>query len=218
MESYIEAVILYAVIFLPGVASPGVANSGVANIANDAQPFSAVVELSRIFLYNIPSLALVWYLAHGKKLKADVCLPGKKDLIAGLVSFPSLLIISFLIAFAASYFNASVSPVSPPVSASGWIILAFSCLTTGYLEESYFRFYLLSRRTELRLGGVSALLLSTALFSVCHIYEGPWGFLNSVLSGAALSLVFLRYNSLHGVALAHGLYNFVVYALGAISM
>jgi membrane protease YdiL (CAAX protease family) len=214
MEVYIEAVILYAVIFLPGVANPG-----IANIANDAQSFSAVVELSRIFLYNIPSLALVWYLAHGKKLKAgDVYLPGKKDLIAGLVSFPSLLIISFLIAFAASYFNASASPVSSPVSAPGWIILAFSCLTTGYLEESYFRFYLLSRRTELKLGGVSALLLSTALFSVCHIYEGPWGFLNSVFSGAALSLVFLRYNSLHGVALAHGLYNFVVYALGAISM
>jgi membrane protease YdiL (CAAX protease family) len=38
--------------------------------------------------------------------------------------------------------------------------------------------------------------------------------LNAVLAGALLALVFLRYRSLHGIALAHGLYNVFVYALG----
>jgi len=54
------------------------------------------------------------------------------------------------------------------------------------------------------------------LFAVCHIYEGPWGFLNAVISGAILGFVFLRYNSLHGIAAAHALYNislFVIYRL-----
>jgi membrane protease YdiL (CAAX protease family) len=47
------------------------------------------------------------------------------------------------------------------------------------------------------------------------VYEGPWGFLNAALAGTALAFVFLRYGSLHGIALAHGLYNLFAYALAA---
>jgi membrane protease YdiL (CAAX protease family) len=53
------------------------------------------------------------------------------------------------------------------------------------------------------------------LFSVCHLYEGPWGFLNAAISGILLAFIFLRYRSIHGIALAHGLYNVFVYAMNA---
>jgi len=205
MRAYIEAIILYAVIFLPGTVY----------LQNDASSFSAVTALSRIFLYNVPSLALIWYLLSGKNIKAN--LPRKNDLAAGLISLPLLLIIGFIIAFTSSLFNSPAAAVIAPSSAPEWIVLIISCLATGYLEESYFRFYLLSKRAEFKLSRVCALLFSTALFSPCHIYEGPWGFLNSVLCGAALSLVFLRYNSLHGIALAHGIYNIAAYVIGAVS-
>jgi len=92
-----------------------------------------------------------------------------------------------------------------------------SCLFAAYLEESYFRFYLLSKRHEMNMSDTSALLFSTALFSVCHIYEGPWGFTNAVLAGAFLGFIFLRYNSLHGIAIAHGMYNISVFVINALT-
>jgi membrane protease YdiL (CAAX protease family) len=94
-----------------------------------------------------------------------------------------------------------------------WCILVISCLSTGYLEESYFRFYLLSKREEMGLGPHRAVVVSTLLFSFCHIYEGPWGFLNAAISGIVLCVIFLRFRSLHGIAIAHALYNILIFAI-----
>ena len=209
MGIYFEVLILYIVLFVAGsVAQAG----GMIS-------FSVTEELSRLFLYSIPSLALIWYLLlKVKRLKKwGIDLPGKKDLFAGLISLPSLLLIGFAIAFVTSQFGGTPVEEGPdlPSSVPGWIILFVSCISTGYLEESFFRFYILSRREELKLSVTSALLFSTMAFSACHIYEGPWGFLNSFLAGILLCFIFLRYKSLHGIAIAHGLYNFIAYALGA---
>ena len=67
----------------------------------------------------------------------------------------------------------------------------------------------------MKLGPLQAVVISTLLFSSCHVYEGPWGFLNAALSGSVLALVFLRFRSLHGISIAHALYNILVYAVGA---
>jgi len=97
-----------------------------------------------------------------------------------------------------------------------WVILFIICFLSAYLEESYFRFYILTKRKKLNLSDTSALALSVILFSICHIYMGPWGFLNAVISGTFLGFMFLRFNSLHGIAIAHGLYNIAVYVIYAI--
>jgi membrane protease YdiL (CAAX protease family) len=103
--------------------------------------------------------------------------------------------------------------------------MVVSCLGTGYLEESYFRYYLLSKLDDIideasykanaslpRV--IMTVCFSTFLFSVCHIYEGPWGIVNSSLAGALLSALFIRFKSLHGIAWAHGAYNIFVYVMG----
>jgi membrane protease YdiL (CAAX protease family) len=59
-----------------------------------------------------------------------------------------------------------------------------------------------------------AILVSTALFSLCHIYEGPWGVINAALAGLLLSLIYVHYGAIHGLAWAHGLYNIFIYATG----
>ena len=206
-----EPLILYIVLFLSG--SAGQVSGGGPEL------FSLQAELARILLYNIPSLALIWYLLlKVKSLKEwGIAPPGKKDLLPGLCALPALILIGFIIAFIAPRVSESgASPQVFPDTVPGWIILVISCLSTGYLEESFFRFYLLSKREEMGIGLWSAALLSVAGFSLCHIYEGPWGFLNAVLSGTVLAFVFLRRRSLHGVALAHGLYNVFVYAMAAL--
>jgi len=212
MNTFIEPLILYAVLFFR--ISAGVAPSG------EYIEFSIAAETARIFLYNIPSLALIWYLLLKEKSLREwgITLPGKKDLLPAAVALPALVLIGLTISIVSRFLN-EISPGSqflPPQNIIAWGVLIISCISTSYLEESFFRFYLLSKRKEMGLGPYPSVLISALLFSVCHIYEGPWGFLNAALSGVLLAFVFLRYRSLHGIAFAHALYNVLVYVLGTV--
>jgi membrane protease YdiL (CAAX protease family) len=208
---YIESLLIYILLFFSGSASSFVNTAA-------AEGFSSRVELVRILLYFIPSLALIWYLLlRVKSVKEWNIKPCKNDLISCLITLPCLLITGFTIAYISSYTGESNIQVTLnfPSATSEWVILGFSCILAAYLEESFFRFYILSRRDELKLNAIPAMVLSVALFSICHIYEGPWGFLNAFLSAMILAFVFLRYNALHGIAAAHGLYNIAVYVINA---
>ena len=210
MSVIFEPLILYAVIFFR-------ISSGT--VQTEPVEFSLITEMARIFTYTVPSLALVWYLMlKAKGLKEwGVSLPQKSDVIPALLSFPAMVLISLSISLVSPHFTeAPAGPrFLPPVSAVSWAVLVISCISSAYLEESFFRFYLLSKREEMKLGPLQAVIISTLLFSSCHMYEGPWGFLNAALSGSVLALVFLRFRSLHGISIAHALYNILVYAVGA---
>jgi len=137
MGIYIEAIILYIVLFFSG------STALITGTAAQATEFSATSELVRILLYCIPSLALLWYMMiKSWKLEYWAVRPGKKDLVSGLITFPCLLIIGFAIAFLASYAGDTTmkSIIRLPSSILDWIVLCTSCLLMAYLEESYFRF------------------------------------------------------------------------------
>ena len=184
-------------------------------------PFSTLRELSRTITYSIPSLALLWYLITDRKgiSAIDEIKPNKTDLLSFGIGFPGLIVISFFISFLAwflsPYLGLAASPkVEGPSNVAGYIVLVFSCLGTGYLEESYFRYYLLSRLESAVPNTIIRIAVSTLLFSFCHLHEGLWGIINSVLAGVFLSILFIRYKSIHGLAWAHGAYNLFVYSMG----
>ena len=213
--------------------------------------------MNRIFGYNIPSLLLLWYLFHikGKKIFPTKVQSG--DFQSLIIALPGLLGIGLGISVLSSIISLSetaVAGVKAPGEPAAWILMILSCLSTGYLEETYFRHYLLNRfrgqepktRTAgpenpdheaaeifspdarpktrglsavlsslyVKAGPVPGILVSTALFSLCHIYEGLWGVINAVLAGLLLSLIYVHYGALHGLAWAHGLYNIFIYANG----
>jgi hypothetical protein len=214
MGIYIEALILYILLFLSG---------SVAQISGTTiyiAGFSATAGTIRVFLYTITSLALIWYfILRSKKHYLLSLRPGKKDLVSCFITFPGLLITGFIIAFLSSHTSTGETVqivMNSPSNVTEWILLCTICILSAYLEESFFRFYILERRQELNLSAASALALSVVLFSICHIYEGPWGFTNAVISGAFLGFMYLRYNSLHGIAIAHGLYNISAYIINAL--
>jgi len=95
----------------------------------------------------------------------------------------------------------------------GWIVLCIMCFFSAYLEESYFRVYLISRRKELNLNSAQVLALSAVLFSICHIYGGLWSFVNAAICGVLLGYIFLKYNSLHGISIAHAIYNILAFII-----
>jgi membrane protease YdiL (CAAX protease family) len=213
-----EALILFFVLFFPGVYTMGVYAATETPI-----PFSALNELARTLTYTLPAFALLWYIISDKKgftaLKREK--PGKKDFLPFAAGFAGLVLIGTGISLLISLLsqNQGVTPplkVEAPAGVIGWIIMVVSCLCTGYLEESYFRYYLLSKLEDSRPRAIMMVFFSTFLFSVCHIYEGPLGIINAALAGALLSTLFIRFRSLHGIAWAHGVYNIFVYVMGNI--
>ena len=213
-----EALILFFVLFFPGIYSSGLSASSEVI---EAIPFHTFRELGRTLTYTIPSIALVWYIIGKKKLSAFISRGfRKKDLIAFAFGLSGLILISLAISFLVSYilYHYDFIPTPPiieaPVNAAGWTVLAFSCLGTGYLEESFFRYYLLTKYEKSIPQIPVRVIFSTFLFSICHIYEGPGGFVNAVLAGILLSALFIRYKSLHGIAWAHCAYNVFVYVMG----
>jgi len=215
-----EPLILYFVLFFPGIYSTSV--WGGVEIAETIS-FSIIRELGRTLTYTIPSLALLWYIFPDKKgfssLKQERF--QKRDFLPFAIGLPGLILIglavSFLVSFSYLRFGLALPvKVEAPVSVLGWIVMVFSCLGTGYLEESYFRYYLLTKLEKWQPNVLIRIVFSTILFSICHIFEGPCGIINAMLAGFFLSWLYNRFRSLHGVAWAHGAYNIFVYFIGGV--
>ena len=213
-----EALILYFVLFFPGVYVTGLSG-------RETVPFSLLGELGRTVTYTLPSLALLWYLITDKKgfSSFSEIKPHKADFYSLAPGFPGLILIGVLISLLARllspYTGIDMPPgVKGPENLQGYIVIVFSCLFTGYLEESYFRYYLLTRLELVIPNTLIQIMLSSFLFALCHVYEGPWGIINAALAGVFLSVLYLRFRAIHGIAWAHGAYNIFVYAMGNFSV
>jgi len=163
VDRFIEPLILFMVLFfrfLPGSAP-----------LPEVIEFSAYAEILRIFAYNLPSLALIWYLlVKSRRLRrSDVAFSPKNDFLSAALCLPALILIGLTVFFVSRLGEVSPVQYMPPQNVISWIILIISCFSTAYLEESYFRFYLLSKRTEMGLGVYQAVFISTVLFALCHI-------------------------------------------------
>ena len=210
-----EALILYFVLFFPGTFAAPVTGGNLEVIS-----FSIIRELSRILVYILPALALIWYLILKKKSLAAYGPPPlkveKRDLIIFAAVLPGIISIALFVNLLISLFSQNLGLPPPPalegpVNTLGWIVLVIGCLGTGYLEETYFRYYLLTKLEKLIPQTVLRVIFATALFAICHMYKGPWAVLNAALAGLFLSAVFIRFRSLHGIAWAHAAYNFFVF-------
>ena len=228
-----EALILYLVLFFPGILGvlSWFSSDWLAQGMEAAQtlPFSIFRELGRTLTYTLPAIALLLFLISrgegrqtvpGKKSFSSLkkVTPNKRDILPFLIGLPVLIIIGLFISFIMTRFVTVTPPpgIEGPYNFWGWLVVVLACLGTGYLEELYFRQYLLSRMEPAIPRTAVRVLFSTALFALCHIHYGPWGVLNAAIAGLFLSALFLKFRSLHGVALAHAGYNMFVYFMGTV--
>jgi membrane protease YdiL (CAAX protease family) len=211
----LEVLIVYFVLFFPSFL-PNPASSVLIT-------FSITQEISRIFFYNIPSSALVWYLllkskdryAIKHRIRELVSHRAIKNaLTAFVLSLAGLLAMGFCVSVLGSLFTSMPFSETPVIESpqEAWLVLAVSCLSTGFLEESFFRYYILRRLKKSDI--VWAPLFSSVLFAFCHLYEGFWGVLNAFLAGFLLCFMLRRRHSLAGIICAHGVYNLLVYVAG----
>jgi len=216
-----EALILYFVLFFPAihVPPPELLAQGIG--AAGTIPFSAMALLARTLTYTLPATALVLYLiSRSGSQPADIrrAAPAKPDMLPLAIGLPGLIIIGLFVAFLVSRFAGETRPpvIEGPYTLTGWVVVVLACLGTGYLEEIYFRYYLLTKLEKIIPRTAVRVLFSTALFAIAHIHYGPWGLLNAAVAGLFLSALFLRYKSLHGIALAHAGYNMFVFFMGIV--
>jgi membrane protease YdiL (CAAX protease family) len=172
--------------------------------------------------YSLPALALVWYLLlrTGRSFSPfSSPRPRLRDLVTALFTLPALVALGALLSLLGAFLPDPViaQEIGFPQGPAAILVMILSSLSTGYLEESYFRFYLSRRFAEAGVGRVKAMLISSLLFALCHLYEGPLGALNAFLAGTLLFFIYTRRRSLHGVAWAHGLYNVFVYVMAGIT-
>jgi len=217
-----EALILYFVLFFPAIhfIPPDMLAQG---IAVETIPFSSAALLGRTLTFTLPATALVLYLISRSRTRRGLnpvdfrrVVPAKPDILPFAVGLAGLIGIGLCVAFMVSRFAGAASPpvIEGPHTLAGWAAVVLACLGTGYLEEIYFRYYLLTKLESTIPRAAVRVLFSTALFAVSHIHYGPWGLLNAAIAGLFLSVLFLRYKSLHGIALAHAGYNMFVFFMG----
>jgi len=169
--------------------------------------------------WKIPALIL-FLLLLGKSpegiaaLREGAVFRPARDFPALALCLPILLLSGFFISYLAAFSGFELFPVPLPGSALAWAVVILASLSTGYLEEAYFRVYLPAQC--LQFGRVVGFWFPVLFFSFFHVYEGLWGFINAFLAGFFLSLAYRKTFSFHGIALAHGLYNISVYLVAAL--
>ncbi len=90
------------------------------------------------------------------------------------------------------------------------VLLGFAVVVAAYVEELFFRAYLLTR---LRRAGLSSFLVITAgalAFALGHSWQGVEAILFSGFAGIALGILWTRTMNYQGLALGHALYNITV--------
>ncbi len=183
--------------------------------AVESFPFDIGSALSRTLLNDAPAVVLVLFFLIGRKRPEErgVPRPGKRDALIALAALGALVLIAAATGFLASLLpgGEAVAGIEAPRTLPGWAVVLVSCAVTGYLEEGFFRAYVITRLGDIGVEGLRAVVVSVVLFSLCHLYEGPWGVVNAAMAGSALSVAFIRGRSLHGPAWAHGAYNAFVY-------
>ncbi len=208
-----EALLFFLAFFLPGYVAQAAPASGPAMTG----------AMLQVIVVGFPQFLLMAYVAE---------MSGGSPGAWGLVPFERRdwlrTFLVLLVSFAAvSPFIALVFALPPQLSKSlsagyRWglqsasqipVALLFG-LTAGYREEFFFRSYLFGRLGQAGVPVSLAVLGTTALFTAGHLYEGPLGIAVAAALGTLYSIVYIRRQSLHVIAIAHGLYNAIVLCLG----
>lgn len=97
----------------------------------------------------------------------------------------------------------------PPAGFREYLLLAITCLFSGFLQELVMRAFLIVRLEELVQSTFVAALLSTVLFIGYHGYQGLAGVVGVALFGVIQAVVFCIFRRLAPISLAHSINNFI---------
>ena len=209
-----ELAVLFALFVVPGLVSSATVTQVVGSL-------SALMALS---LRNIAFALLIHYLLdlHAEQHllgPSGTARPGTTAVLTWVV----LLGASFTVSALAALVNlsspeagsraviASLQASAPPAVWAPVLILAMG--SVGYVEELFFRGYLVGRFRQVGATPVQAVLVSAVMFSLGHGYQGPAALVFSFIAGGLLGLLWLRRGHLAAFAGGHTVYNLTALVL-----
>ena len=139
---------------------------------------------------------------------------GWKDIMLGVGLFVPLFLAANLLenALRAAGFNVPATPVPSYMAAKDavqYLLASALVLVVALAEETVFRGYLILRFTDLTRSPVTAVLLSSVIFSLGHGYEGSAGVITVGFMGLVFALLYLWRGSLVAPMVMHFLQDFI---------
>jgi membrane protease YdiL (CAAX protease family) len=168
----------------------------------------ALVALVLFFLWRNrePFARIGWTLQN---------LPG--NVILGLLLFIPLFFGAGILESVLSSAGLAASPATPSFlrfqGISGAALALVLVIVVAFAEETIFRGYLVTRLQAVTSSPWAAVLLSSAIFSVGHGYEGPAGVITTGVIGAVYAVIFLSRRSLVTPVVLHFLQDFTTILL-----
>ena len=183
----------------------------------DPSAFTQVAYHVQLLAISIPQILLVAWLPEastpGFAGRMGWIRPSRTDVVPTVVGF----IAAWVAGIAVSIVATAIAGPDAFVGGVDWVfdryeltpLVLVSTLAIGYREEIFYRAYLANRAQDLGVEPRALLYAAVLVFGLGHLYQGVAGFLISAVIGAVFVELYLRYRSLHGIAIAHALFNFV---------
>ena len=174
----------------------------------------------QLLAWGALGLYLLWRSGFGPRQIGLGRLRWRSDVLGGiglaaLIGLPGLALY-----VAARLLGLSVSVVPTELNDTWWrmpVLLAVA-LANGWAEEVIVVAFLITRLRQLGVNPTAALLVSSMLRGVYHLYQGYGAGLGNIVMGLVFGFVWMRTRRLWPLIVAHGLIDavaFVGYALAA---
>jgi len=98
-----------------------------------------------------------------------------------------------------------------PEGTAELFLLVVACGAIGFAEELVMRAYLITRFQRLLSSTWIAVVVTTAMFASCHIYQGAAGVIGAAAGGLVYALAFCWFRRIWPVCIAHALYDFLLW-------
>lgn len=172
-----------------------------------------LVSIAQLFAWGLLALYLLWRSGIGPARIGLGRLRWPGDVAGGLglaavIGIPGL---AFYLAARALGLNAEVEPTS--LASTWWRIpvLILAAFANGFAEEVVVVGYLITRLRQLGLTPARAVLASSVLRGLYHVYQGFGAGLGNLVMGLVFGCAWYRWGRLWPLVIAHGVINSVAF-------
>lgn len=151
-------------------------------------------------------------------LRREVPMPRPKfdvkwDIALGVLLFCVAKVVWSLTGFISTGHAFSLGITAGAWTSPLWVLglLALTMVLTALYQEIFMRWYLISRLEQVGLATWMAVLGSSILFGIWHLYEGQLGVIHTLSDGLLYGACFAMTRRIGPVVVAHFLWNFIIF-------
>lgn len=193
---------LFTLFVVPGLLAP-------ADVGDTLLGASGIVAAT---VRNVAFALLLLYLTDIQGERAAIVGTSHRWIPIALMIAVVLLVLSVVTSSIAAVFTERTPSVFTPVATQdrgpvGWALIVALMLSVAWVEELFFRGYILLRLRQLGASATAAIGLSALLFAVGHGYQGAAALAFSFAVGGFLGILWIRRPTILGFVVGHGVYN-----------